>query len=683
MTFLYYEEHDTEGIIYVKSPSNRFTSKYVLYATDESLIDSELVVASREYSTLYSSISIRSARQKDISSTLSVMYRGNNDLESSIEAVAFTEMPSMINIRPHNRVQGRFELIEAPRTNVDLKPIGDATTRSRIDLQTINYGDTQRMMVGHDNVEEFESFVNFGDLKVAIPDLLYLEDAKLRLYYTGTIKSGANIEIYQPNTIWREYGITYANKPSSTQLLANQYTVNTAEKYVEINVLSILQQWQNGTLNNYGLNIRSSDNAPIYFNTRESTKPPILQVRYITSAVQSYGRSEIESELFVFRKGAKDINSILTVKSDRGWNYLDSYLYVHRYEDPLFKEMDSVIGVNRPDANSILTVAIRTVDDIDSFVTIIEDGITEVHAALATSNPDVVSMITVDPKMSLSSEISIANRANYNLDGDIVVSVPDLSGFIDISDYTRIRYDIESEVSVRNEVYEDIDSTLAISNPDISGVISIRSQGKYDIDALIDIPYIHNQNGYLSISRPDIIGEVYIRGVHFNDLESHINITAYEDTESFIGISRPNLNGQLTIRALGHSELDSIIDIPAINDFDSSVSISNPDLCSLLEVRYISEQDGFIYIKDREYLDSVIDVRQFNDLTSTIMIKQIHDIETELIISRPDLGGYLYPRVSGLIDIDGIVDIRRRDVADMDSVILIRGVSSGAYYYIL
>ncbi|WP_124116382.1 DNRLRE domain-containing protein [Paenibacillus xylanexedens] len=680
---MYYDDHDTEGIIYVKSPSNRFTSKYVLYATDTSNIDSELTVASREYSILDSSISIRSTKQKDISSTLSVMYRGNSDLESSIEAVAFTEMPSIINIRPHNRVQGRFELIEAPRTNLDLKPIGDATTRSRIDLQTINYGDTQRMMIGHDNVEEFESFVNFGDLRVAIPDLLYLEDAKLRLYYTGTIKSGANIEVYQPSTIWREYGITYANKPSSTQLLANEYTINTAEKYVEINVLSILQQWQNGTLNNYGLNIRSSDDSPIYFNTRESTKPPILQVRYITSAVQSYGRSEIESELFIFRKGHKDLNSTLSIKSDRGWNYLDSSLYVHRYEDPLFKEMNSVLSVNRPDTNSILTVAIRTVDEMDSFVTIIEDGITEVNAALATSNPDLVSMITIDPKISLSSEISIANRANNDLDGNIIVSVPELSGFIAVSDYTRIRHDLNSEVSIRNEVYEDLDSILAISSPDLTGTFIVREQGKFDIDAVIDVPYIYNQDSLVNVSRPDIIGEMYIRGIYYNDLESHINITAYEDTESYIGISRPDQNGQLTIRALGYSELDSIIDIPAINDFDSSIFISNPDLCSLLEVRYITEQDGFIYIKDREYLDGIIDVRQFNDLESTIMVKQIHDIETELIISKPDLGGYLYPRVSGLIDIDGVVDIRRRDVADMNSVILIRGVSSGAYYYIL
>ncbi|PZT57525.1 DNRLRE domain-containing protein [Paenibacillus silvae] len=607
---MYYEDHDTEGIIYVKSPSNRFTSKYVLYVQDESNLDSEFVIATRKESVLDSTISIKSNQQyKDISSSIDVMYRFNSDLDSAIEAVAFSEMECYINVRPHNRAQGRFELIEAPRITVDLKPIGDATTRSRIDLQTINYGDTQRMMIGHDSIEEFESFVNFGDLNVAIPDLLYLEDAKLRLYYTGTIKTGANIEIYQPNTVWREYGITYANKPSSTELLANQYLVNTTEKYVEFNVLDVLKQWQVGSLNNYGFNIRSIDDTPVYFNTRESTKPPILRVRYITSAVQSYGRSEIESELFIYQRGYKDLNSSLTVKSDRGFNYLDGSIYVHRYEDPMFNDLVSSLCVNHPDLDSSITVGIRVEDDLDSIITIIENRITELNTSLTIANPDLSSQITIDPKISLVSEVTVATRSYSDSDSEIFISNPDLSSYIEVSRYTNSRNDLDGEVSVRNEFYAEMDSFISISKPDLQSTLSIRIKGDYD--------------------------------------------------------------------------LESLVDIPSYSYFDSQISVSRPDLYSTLEVKYVSDQEGTIYIKDRVYLDSTIDIRQFSDLESTILIKQFTEIDSEVTISKPELGGFLYPRVGGLHDIDGIVSIRKRDVNDMNSTLLIKGSSSGAYYYIL
>jgi len=585
-------------------------------------------------------------QNKDISSSLNIMYRSNSDLDSIIEAVAFTELECSINVRPHNRAQGRFELIEAPRITVDLKPIGDATTRSRIDLQTINYGDTQRMMIGHDTIEEFESFVNFGDLNVAIPDLLYLEDAKLRLYYTGTIKAKANIEIYQPNTVWREYGITYANKPRSTELLADQYFVNTTEKYVEFDVLDVLKQWQGGSLNNYGFNIRSNDDTPIYFNTRESSKPPILQVRYITSAVQSYGRAEMESELFIYQRGYKDLNSSLTVKSDRGLNYLDSSIYVHRYEDPLFNDFSSSLVISHPDLYSSLTVGIRVEDDLDSYITIIESKITDLGTMLTSSRPDLASMITVDPKISLISEISIANRVNDDLTSSIVFSNPDLSSFIEISNYTHARSDMDSELSVRNEYYEDLDSSITISKPETSGFLVIRGSAYSDLDGTLDIPTFHFQDGTISVSRPDI-------------------------------------DGYFMVKEVGYSDLGSFIDVPAFDDLNSDVAISRPDLYSMLEVKYVSDQDGTIYIKDRVYLDSSIDIRQFSDLDSTILVKQFTDIESEMIISKPELGGFLYPRVVGLYDIDGLVSIRKRDVSDMNSTLIIKGASSGAYYYIL
>ncbi|WP_091014560.1 MULTISPECIES: DUF7594 domain-containing protein [Paenibacillus] len=606
---MYYADHDTEGFIYVKSPSNRFTSKYILYAQDESTLESEIRVSLRDNHSLESSISVRLTTESELTNILNIMFRGNGDLDSSILAMSVTEIQSTINVRPHNRAQGIYELMEAPRVTVDLKPIADATTRSRIDLQTINYGDTQRMMIGQSDFEGFESFVNFGDLNSAIPDLLNIESAKLRLYYTGTIRNNANIELYQPSTVWYEYGITYANKPNSIELLSNAYVVNTQLKYIEFDVVEILKRWQNKTLFNYGLIIKSSDNQPIYINTRESTKPPILELRYITSQVRSYGRSEVESTLFVYKKKPRDIDSFITVKSTRGTKTLHSTIYIHRYEDPLFSDIDSYISINRNEADSWITVAIPDESTMLSSITIIESAVSDLWSTISTSRPDMNSMITIDPRMSLKSYIDVANRTQKYIDSRITISKPDLGSYVEVSEHTRANYGLESEVYVRTE-------------------------------------YTAETDGYISISRPEVLGYVNVRAIDSYDVTAHI-------------------------------------DVPVSDYFESFIQLSRPDLSSMITVKYTSEIPSDLYVKDKEYLDGTIDVKQISELESTILIMRLSEIESELVISKPDLGGFIYPRVGGLHDTIAVIDIRKRDVADVSSTIVIRGVSSGAYYYIL
>nr|WP_145401405.1 DNRLRE domain-containing protein [Paenibacillus xylanexedens] len=608
---MYYDDHDTEGFIYVKSPSNRFTSKYILYVQDEATLESEIRISTRDSATLDSSIAVRRNSKSELSNVINVMYRGNGDLHSSILAMSVTEVHSSINVRPHNRAQGAYELMEAPRVTANLQPIADATTRSRIDLQTINYGDTQRMMIGYSDTENFESFVNFGDLKSAIPDLLNIESAKLRLYYTGTIGNNANIELHQPNTLWYEYGITYANKPSSVELLSNTYTINAQSKYIEFDVLDIVKSWQDKTLFNYGLIIKSSDNQPIYINTRESVKPPILEVRYITSQVRSYGRSEIDSTLFVYKKKPKDLGSYIIVKSYGGTKTLASTIYIHRYEDPLYEDFDSYISVNRAEINSWITITIPDDATLDSSITIIESSVVDLWSTASVTRPDLSSHITVDPNMSLKSYIDITNRDTKDAYSQIAISKPDLTGFIMVSDYTRTNHDIDSEVFVRRE-------------------------------------YVAESDGYINVSRPESSGYINVRAIDDHDVSAYIDVPSFEYFESHITVSHPDMNSFIDVKSVGESTIDS-----------------------------------WLYIKDKEYLDSIIDVRQISDLTSTILIKKFSEIKSEITISKPDLGGYIYPRVGGLHDTSAIIDIRKRDVADLSSTIIIRGVSSGAYYYIL
>ncbi|MMZ60480.1 hypothetical protein D1872_225750 [compost metagenome] len=139
----------------------------------------------------------------------------------------------------------------------------------------------------------------------------------------------------------------------------------------------------------------------------------------------------------------------------------------------------------------------------------------------------------------------------------------------------------------------------------------------------------------------------------------------------------------MVIRAIGEDGLDSFVQVPSYDYCDASVMISRPDLGAYIEVKNFYDVDGSIYVKNREYLDATIDIRQKSDLDSIVDIKNVHNVESEVIISRPDLGGFLYPRLAKTNDLNAVAQIRKRDVSDLSSFIIVKGRSSGVYWYIL
>ncbi|KAF6612951.1 hypothetical protein H6F38_30810, partial [Paenibacillus sp. EKM208P] len=108
------------------------------------------------------------------------------------------------------------------------------------------------------------------------------------------------------------------------------------------------------------------------------------------------------------------------------------------------------------------------------------------------------------------------------------------------------------------------------------------------------------------------------------------------------------------IRAIGDNDLDSFVQVPFFDYREANVIVSRPDLGSWIEVKNFYDVDSTLYVKNREYLEATIDIRQKSDLDSIVDIKNVHNVESEMMISRPDLGGFLYPRLARDNDLNAV-----------------------------
>lgn len=648
MSEINYRETSLNSYIHIKSPENRFRAKYVLYNQIDTDLPSTLTSAIRKNSERLSHVSARVEQSKDISSSLSVVYATQSELHASIQASPVCDLVSTFYVREHNRAQGKYELLEAPRVTVNLKPVEDATTRSQLRLQTINFGDTQRMMIGQDELEQFESFIHFGDIDTRIPDLMYLEEAKLKLYYTGTITPGASIELHQPNTLWREYGITHANRPHSIQQLTSSYRINASERYVEFDMMDILKMLRNGELQNIGMIIQSNALSPIYFNTRESAKPPVLQIKYITSQIYSIGRTEKESGLFVYGVGRKELKTTLFVHSDIGFAWLQSNVYIHRYEDHMHHDVPAVIAVNRPDLNSYMGIAHRTEARLDAMLSVVESTVREREASIYVSKPEVPAIITV----SISTETQRAG-----------------------------------ELAVRRSTDDEKVAELAVSHPDLSSAITIDPRMSLVSELTISRPFDEERLNILHISKPELqsVLEVskYTKATKTLDSELTVRRSTEAAISSEFAVNRPDLGGVLRTRVPDEDGRLGTIEVPYIEEMISHLMVSRPDVLSSLEVKYSNDLEAHIGVKEREYLEGFVQVREWKDFKSMIDVRQIADLYTEIIVSKPDLYAAVQPRVVADEEINAVASIRKRDASDRVTTLIVKGPGNQAYFYIL
>ncbi|WP_405169276.1 DNRLRE domain-containing protein [Paenibacillus sp. FSL H3-0286] len=592
------EINDISSTIIIKNRlSNRMQGSFTLFRPAEDFLDSSIIIMQHNGDDLRSTISVKVEKYVDVDSIIDIKYRGNSNTEAEIEAIAANYMNASIEVRPHNQMFGKFMLMEAPKVNVKLSPMADATTRSRDDLRTINYGDTRSMLTGKSPDEDFGAFIQFNDLYKAIPDLKYIESAKLRLYY-ATFIEGGNLELHQPNTIWRELGVTDANKPHSVELLNDKYSINTIERYIEFDVFDIAKRWQSGSLDNYGFIISTSDDSRYTFFTRESDKSPELIINYITSQVYSIGRSELESSIFIYGRGNSDLSAKLIVDSDIGIDNLESSLYVHRAADFLPNDLSAKIVGSKPDLFSKLTVQKRTFSDLESTITVGVRTMTEIISGIGVSNPDMDSVLTVDPNMSLASLITVYKPTLEYLDSSIVSNVPDLFSTITVSKYKKAENELESTLIVKSGEESNIDSIISVSRRDIEGSITIRVQEDTELSGYIQVPDRYDFDSILGYSHPDMASVLTVKYADFMDSQIYVKDKEYLDS---------------IIDVKNITEMSGFLMVKAFDQIDGELAANNPDLFGTILPRVAGDNDlvSQMLIKKRNVsdLNSYISVR--------------------------------------------------------------------------
>ncbi|OME54149.1 hypothetical protein BSK59_16350 [Paenibacillus odorifer] len=593
------ENFDLISLLNIRKPFNKMEGSFILYNAVDEEITGELIIYRKEESDLISNISPRVIGIDEQTAFLQTMYRVNESIDGMLEVIASTTLSGHIEVRPHNRMTGIFELVEATRTKLPLNPIEDSVTRSRQDLTTINYGDMQMMMVGSNSDKEYlESFVNFGNLKEKLQDLDTLETAKLRLFYGGDFKPNTNLELHLPNSKWSEYGITHANKPKSIELVSSEYTVNTVERYIEFNLFKLVEQWLLEDVVNYGLIIRSSDFQTTSFFTRESQESlrPVLEITYIPNTIQSMGRGDINSHLFVWAVGESPLNSYLEVHSDYGLDYRTSHLYVHRKEVPLYEETESYLSISKPDYQGYLRVMINDNDDLLSHLIARQRGeAPPFESHLLISKPELSGQITVKHKFTLDSFLNVIGVGREERESELAVSKPDQASFLNIRAFDVD--DMHGFLTVHREEWDDKLAFLSVTRPELSSYLFVRTIDDVDMEGSIEVPHYNNMESNISITREELYGYLDIHVVNWQ--------------ESFIEVKEKYLlDGYLIVNEV--SDLSSTLMVMNNIEVNSMLSVTRESLNGFLYPRVPDDFDFKAYTNIRQ--------RDASDLNSYLFI---------------------------------------------------------------
>jgi hypothetical protein len=157
------------------------------------------------------------------------------------------------------------------------------------------YGSEQAIVVGGGTNAAFRGFLKF-DLGL-IPNDATITSAILKLSKVGGVGTGARtIRVHRVTNDWQENILSWNTQPSYDASVVTSLSVDPQGSGVfSFNVTSLVQQWINGTVPNYGLMLRdaneSGSSVNISFGSREYASKPILEVTY---TIPSTGKKQVE-----------------------------------------------------------------------------------------------------------------------------------------------------------------------------------------------------------------------------------------------------------------------------------------------------------------------------------------------------------------------------------------------------
>lgn len=580
-------------------PQNRFQAKYKLFAVGYSDLLVNLIVKQFEDADLSTEIIPRAIGTNEKETLITIVYRGNSHVLAEIQPYIHNFVEAEIDIRPHNRMVAIYEVQQPPIVTDSFNPTQDAFTREKVDYQSINYGEYTSMVVGRSDDDIWRSFVQF-DLQSIHPSYI-LTDAKLRLYFSGSIQDGIQLELYNANKPWAETDITHLNRPTPIKLITDQYTVNAIAGYVEFNVYTIVKDWTSLKLANNGFIVRLSNetsNGQVIFKTRESSQPPELLIHYYDSRIFSMGKSQHLTEIFIYKRQNSDKNTEITVASVFDFWDQGTEIYVHRKEVPLDADILTDITVNKPFVNVEIIVAIPLESNTTAEISVRNPRIDKTNAEITINKPGI------------PAEISVRKGDNNIILTEICVSKPDIPVEIIIPYYED---SILLAVIEANDIYiTEINTVIIVSNDIIKAEITPRIADQENLYTAI------------TVSKNKIHSEIFVK--YSNDLYVEIEAHVKSDIAAEIMVSIPLIPAEITVQRYDNDDkqieifsaytsiiateimvhrvddLDTAIDIKATSSTATELMISKPAIWSEITIPTWDESRIFTTIQPRIFM---------------------------------------------------------------------------------
>ncbi|MEQ6356566.1 DNRLRE domain-containing protein [Lysinibacillus sp. M3] len=597
----YPDDHKVDAYIYVRyfkhndiptsitvNPNNKMTLKYILFAVGTSAPETELEVKQYGKSELLTEIYSRAVAVDKRDVEIFAIYRGNSDKLVSIQPIIYNFMPTEITVRPHNRMYSIYEIQQPPVVRKIFSPTQDSFTRSGTLYQSINYGFNSSMIAGKSKYtnETWRSFVQF-DLSWVNPSYV-LKGSYLRLYYLGAVPESLKLEILNAKEEWQEGSITDLNRPTPIQLISNEFTVNTTQRYIEFNVLDVVKQWINLSLINNGFVIRVANeivDGSLTFRTRESANPPELVVDYYDSRIFSHGRSQLPTEIFAYKRKNSDKKTEITVDSTFTNKDIPIEIRIHQLDVPFDEDINTEITVNAFKRQAELEVA--RVGELKELA--------EITVYYHTDSPTDKVLVEIDAnryliKTEVTPVFTVGDNHN-DVNGKSVPKIP-----IEIK---AIREGFNIEISVPTRDKKEVDAEIEVNE------ISIRT---IDVEILV---VKHTWYAEVSCRKP---------------LNKDLN------TELTVSHAKRHIEVLVPFKKDIRVEIDVVVK----SDVVTTIYVARPDVLTEVEARQLTQSDmpTEIYVFNYRYIPTEIDAKSVSQVLTEIDIKKVSQVDTEITVTK-------------------------------------------------
>ncbi|WEG18468.1 DNRLRE domain-containing protein [Alkalihalophilus pseudofirmus] len=613
----------------------------------------------------------------DAGATVSVPY--NNSMHGKVRFEQFDELDAAftvvkdidkelnaeLGIFPHNRMQGKTEIIHPEPIQKSITPIRDAFVRSGNPY--MNYGDTMDMLSGVNfSGEIFRSFIQFDISK--LPTNIQFDEAKLVLTLPNALPINYTIGLYGVSAGWNEYGITYINQPNATELIKTFSGVPLANNRIEFDLMEIIEDWYKNETYRNGFVIKLIDESNTQntrFFTRESHYSPFISLSYYDLTTKNHLVGDVDSGFTVINHQEEELNAELHVET-----YQRDHDFYSEINVQNGSYLDSEIVVERQNLNAAIYIPNQDDAELHTTFSIIDRRIDEIESMQTVSKP------------FFDTSLIVHRNADSDLDGRIQTLLPADSDF-DVSFIisTQDEYDILSGLSINRAAF---DTEITVSpTEDLGTTIDVLNKSEDDIHTTFESVYIDDLDSIFEVVNNGVIdSSVTVLQEDDDELEVVITVSPASDIQSSLFVSpESNLNAEFRVSREDDTEIESEIEVTQVFSLGAELIVNDEaenDFNSIIEViePSIRDLDSEIDVGSYQTLNSQLYVPH-SDLESTTTINLIskEDLPSSVLVRLPEVESELAASIGVVLDdedsINTSITVLSRGIQEIESSIII------------